>query len=460
MRVTMFDKGWLFLIQVVLMSRLAFAVLTLTSTIPNATELQAQVDAAIINHDAEFVIPPGEYNFTANNFNIANAQDLRIVGDGVLLWFGGTSGVNISNCDRVNVSGLAINYYNPVHGRRGVPGITYNLLNSSDVISEDITIFKAPFFSVTAFNGGGGHVFRRFYLPNDTAVDPTGKPTDPFPHQRDTFHFTDLRRGVTLEDSYAAAFGDDFFNSHNTLMLVLEKDSPTSLLMINPHVQNVQKGRNTVYGTNCVLENLRLGDSMHFFGFPSADFIPKPLSGSCVVQANPDQITNVSVLAQAKALAAVISKNYSTVGFDASDVWRVRFSAPLPTSVVAGSLVNIDSFSTPGTVIRNNTFIKTRYNLGRFKSNGGSIINNTFSGAGVQNLEITPLLQYFEGNLPYVRDVTVSGNTINGEGLHPIHCSAFCSNTCPPFTCAKCADCAHDSPWAVNVSVVDNHITP
>lgn len=30
--------------------------------------------------------------------------------------------------------------------------------------------------------------------PNDTATDPeSGRPTDQYPHQRDAFHFTDLR---------------------------------------------------------------------------------------------------------------------------------------------------------------------------------------------------------------------------------------------------------------------------
>ena len=40
----------------------------------------------------------------------------------------------------------------------------------------------------------------------------------------------------------------DFFNSHNTLMIVLRRESPTSLLLVNPHLQNVAYGRNTVYG--------------------------------------------------------------------------------------------------------------------------------------------------------------------------------------------------------------------
>ena len=81
-----------------------------------------------------------------------------------------------------------------------------------------------------------------------------------------------------VEDSVISGFGDDYFNSHNTIMLVLARESPTSLLVINPHLQNVVKAKgqpiiqnkNTVYGTNCVLQNLRPGDEIHFFGWPKA----------------------------------------------------------------------------------------------------------------------------------------------------------------------------------------------
>lgn len=439
----------------------------LTVMAPSAPELQAQLDAAVHRRDPVFTIPPGAYNFTTTNLEITGATAIRVVAAGVTLWFGGTGtrmpGVNISNCDRVNVSGpLTIDYYGLRHARSGIPGITYNLLNSSDVTSEDITIVKAPFFSVTAFNGGGGHVFRRFHLPADTGTDASGRPTDRWPHERDAFHFSDLRRGVVLEDSDAAGFGDDFFNSHNTLMIVLRRESPTSLLLVNPHLQNVAYGRNTVYGTNCALENVRGGDTMSFFAYPDLrDCRSAPLGGdACTVLGAPEAITDGATLADAATLAKAMIEEHGTIAFDASDVWRVKFRSPVSASVGRAALVNIDSFSTPGTIIRNNVFNGSKYNIGRFKSNGGLIINNTFTGAGSRNLEITPLPWYFEGNLPLVRDVIVSGNTFLAEGTAPIHCSPYCGQTAPPknSSCALCTVCQHDSPWAANISVSDNHM--
>ena len=446
----------------------------------SAAALQANLNAAIEGSQPTFTVPAGEYNFTGlGNFNISGVRSaLRVVADGAKLWFGGirtehaylNHGVNITNSRGLHISGLSINYTDPPHGREGVPGITFNLLNCTDVVSEDITVFSAPFFSVTAFNGGGGHVFRRFHLPN-TTYRPRGP--DAYAHQRDAFHFTDLRRGVTLEDSDGSSFGDDFFNSHNTIMVVLRQESPTTLLLINPHVQNVASGRNTVYGTNCVLGDLRAGDKLSFFKAQNVSaFAPVTRLGGTsalpsVVSAAPQQVTDAGILAEAAALAKAMRAEYAMVSFDASDVWRVRFrsTAALPPSAVASSLVNIDSFSTPGTVVRNNTFVNTRYNIGRFKSSGGAIVNNSFSQAGVQNLEISPLLQYFEGPIPFVRDVEISGNVFsdgNRSGFeHPVHCSPFCSGTCPPFTCSRCADCtAPDNAWTVNISVHSNTIVP
>lgn len=98
-----------------------------------------------------------------------------------------------------------------------------------------------------------------------------------------------------------------------------------------------------------------------------------------------------------------------------------------------------------------------RYNLGRFKSSAGQIINNTFTHAS-PNLEISPLLQFFEGPLPVVRDVIVAGNTFKGEGSDPIHCSTMCGRDLPRMNgTALCPSC-EDSPFVMNISVHDNNM--
>jgi hypothetical protein len=278
--------------------------------VPSAAELQAQMNAAILQRKNEFIIPPGQYNFTTvsstANFEISGAVSMRVVATGVAFLFSCVKsqapalcpGVNIANCDGLNVSGLSIDYYNIPQASSahrlgstfnpGIPGITYNVLNSSDVISEDVTIHNAPYFVVTAFNGGGGHVFRRFHLPGNATH---------YNHGRDAFHFTDLRRGVVVEDSDGGHCGDDFFNSHNTVMLVLKQESPTSLLVINPHVIDMytKYGKNTIYGANCVLETVRAGDQMSFFSFTNDKYIVKPLGSlPSAVKGSPQQVMDAS----------------------------------------------------------------------------------------------------------------------------------------------------------------------
>ena len=179
-----------------------------------------------------------------------------------------------------------------------------------------------------------------------------------------------------------------------------------------------------------MLENLRAGDSVHFFGCPrclssngpggnanctTGDFVPPAISAEPhFIAGSPEEITDEVVVADATELASNLTAQYSFTPFDASDIWRVKFTSSLPVVVERSTLVNIDSFATPGTVIKNNHFEHSKYNLGRFKSSAGQIVNNTFSHASA-NLEISPLLQFFEGPLPVVHDVVVSGNTFIGE---------------------------------------------
>ena len=81
--------------------------------------------------------------------------------------------------------------------------ITLNLLNCTRVTVSDVTIKKAGFMVLTAFNGGGAHTFRR------VVFEPTiGR------HCRDAVHFSDQRIGSTIEDSVIGYTSDDLFNIH------------------------------------------------------------------------------------------------------------------------------------------------------------------------------------------------------------------------------------------------------
>lgn len=55
------------------------------STIPGST-LQALVDAAVVSKASSVVLPPGEYSFNRQNFEIYNASSLNILATGVTVW--------------------------------------------------------------------------------------------------------------------------------------------------------------------------------------------------------------------------------------------------------------------------------------------------------------------------------------------------------------------------------------
>ena len=114
-----------------------------------------------------------------------------------------------SSWSRVPVAWWAPPPCPPVSG----PGITLHMFNSSDTLVEDLTIHAAPYMAITSFNGDGGHVLRRVsFVPNEEG--------QMFVAERDGVHESDVRRGITLEDSTIGYLGDDFMNLHSTMLVV------------------------------------------------------------------------------------------------------------------------------------------------------------------------------------------------------------------------------------------------
>ena len=77
---------------------------------------------------------------------------------------------------------------------------------------------------LTAFNGGGGHVFTRVRFEPSLGRS-----------NKDAIHFSDQRVGPTIVDSVIGFTSDDLFNIHTTLMVVLSCNG-SSCLMVNPHL--------------------------------------------------------------------------------------------------------------------------------------------------------------------------------------------------------------------------------
>ena len=136
-------------------------------------------------------------------------------------------------------------------------------------------------------------------------------------------------------------------------------------------------------------------------------------------------------------------------------------------------MVEIDTISNSGAVLRGNTFTDTNCNLGRYKSSHNVIEGNAFMNAKIPSLELAWLPQFFEGPV-VLQNVSVTGNTIRGEGKQPVHCGPGCGLQTCLYTaqdkstgnwtnagCPQCADCfAGDTQWTKDIRLLDNKIIP
>ena len=457
---------------------------------PAAAALQHSLTNAIASGLPSVTIEGGNYNFGDSNLNIFGARGLAILApDRVILWFGPSSGVNITNSEDISLGNWTIDsgHHNGDAERReferiarveeGGPVdrsteaiVTLNLLNCTRVSISDVSIHRGDNMILTAFNGGGAHKLTR------VKFEPTLRG-----QTRDAIHFSDQRVGPTIVDSVIGHTGDDFFNIHTTLMVVVRCEE-RACVMVNPHMEGPQM-MNTIYHTNCVLHDLVPGDDqMSFYSWPTASFATTRYPGASLTVARRERVTDEALLAEALSLVPEISETAlvhnpvslngsRSMPFEAWDVWRVEFAELVPSGVGRTALVQIDTMSNAGAVLRNNTFVSTSSNIGRFKSSHSVIEGNTFSHASIKNLELSWLPQFFEGPV-ILSNVTVANNNIEGEGAVPIHCGPFCgAQTClysegdaPSGTwnragCTLCPDCSEgDTPWTTAIRLINNTI--
>eukprot|EP01043_Picozoa_sp_COSAG02_P036273 COSAG02_NODE_2646_length_8338_cov_5.543634_2_plen_665_part_00 len=453
---------------------------------PSAEELQAALTGAIHSGAASVTIQGGTYRF-ANNTSllIHNATDLSIrAPDPVELIFAGSAGVSFVDAARVSIENIAIDYDPPP--TRSYASITYALVNSSDVLTQDLTIRSAPYMAVTAFTGGGNHTFRRLrFAPRQGAR---------WASQRDAIHFSDVRIGPTIDNSSIGWCGDDFLNIKNTLMLLLRCTSASSCIVINPHVSGEQP---IPFGGTSVLATARPGDRFSFYQWPSHDMILRQLrtsaaQGSARLASLEPATASSSLAAEAALLERSLVGVWpwtrwtnQTMPFGTSELWQVDFSAELPEAIWRRAspgqvtLINIDDISCTSSRIHHSNFTNTGSQLGRFKSPNGEIVGNRFdTGRGAYNLEFSALPQWLEGPVR-LENITVAHNMfisrdkdlVSNHDRLPFHCGPLCEAVCDrsdahpqcmlvsdSTPCPGCPNCSEATPWA-DVEARNNSIS-
>ena len=361
-----------------------------------------------------------------------------------------SSGLNITNSVRVTVRGVGIDYdprwvnnqqrqqqHATVRLRSGTQAafnagrlFTYHNFNSSETVTEDLTIFHAPFMAITNLNGEGGHIFRRVRF--EPAPGPDSVTTSQtLVAAKDGVHESDVRKGMLLEDSVIHGTADDFFNLHTTLMIVMRCETASSCLVLNPHVN--RSPHNTIYASNSVLQTVRRGeDRMSFFARQNLAQSPTMIA-TAVVKSLQRVRNNATLLHEAAIFANQTAANasnglmsFATFG-QVDDLWRIEFEQAetggvpalpvLSKTIQPTTLINIDTINGSGAVFRNNRFTRTNANCGRWKSSNSLIINNTFEYAKLHNLEVCSLPSWFEGPV-WITNVTLSDNTFIGEGTN------------------------------------------
>ena len=364
------------------------------------------------------------------------------------------AGINITDSIRVTIRGATIDYQpksrtlfcpNPRAVNTSCPapsgpGITLHMFNSADTLVEDLVIHAAPYMAITSFNGEGGHVLRRVsFVPNE--------PGQVWVAERDGVHESDVRRGITLEDSVVGYLNDDFVNVHSTLLVVL-RCSGSSCLLINPHVEGGAV-LDTTYAMNSLLEGARPGDTMSFFPLLKQS-TPKPAHLSAMFSPpaaikGVSKVTDPKLIEEATKFASSLTNDTANnvMGFAGPqsncfgqahcwhvvDLWRVDFASPLPSAVPSASLVSVNELGSAGARFVGNTFTNTTCGA-RWKSSNSLVANNTFAHAGLScwpncdhelfRFELTYLQPWLEGPA-LISNVTFESNTFYfGEGRNPI----------------------------------------
>jgi len=295
-------------------------------------------------------------------------------------------------------------------------GFTYSLSNSSLIVSQDINIQAAGYFSVVEANGEGGNTYRRIRV-----VSPYND--RPLPSNADGFHSANAKKGPLIENCEIQNMNDDFFNVHNTLQLVAQRVSDTTLLLIDPHLFGGPA--NSIYGTFETLSHTLPGDRFSFYNLnalSSSDLLATATVQSIALADNSSLISQT--YSAANSVAQGCPLNACSGGmhpWSSATLYSVSFTTPLPSSIKQTTLVSSDTYSGMGSIIRNNNFNGTSCSLGRTKSpNGGMITNNTLSFACAQNLEVGPLQYWIEGPLG-ITGTSVTSNTLVSSGSSPIH---------------------------------------
>lgn len=276
-------------------------------------------------------------------------------------------------------------------------GETWNAVNSSQVLAEDVRIFAGGNMGFHESGGLGGHIYRRVRIMRKPGTSRL------VALNADGFHSTDVATGPILEDSEISFTGDDFVNIHNRMMVTCKVLGDKSLAIID-----VSKGG---------LGDLRAGHHLSFYQLlPGHVTTANPFLWTGTVTGS-KRASDPQLLAECRAATKAMQQppfNATlVVSFTNSPVFVVDFRSPLDPIVAQSpyNLCNFDERSGANAVVRRNHFHDSCGSGGRViaKALNGSYTDNIIERFG--GLHVYSEQQWLEGDLG-LRNVLLGNNTI------------------------------------------------
>jgi hypothetical protein len=286
-------------------------------------------------------------------------------------------------------------------------GHTYVVANCTGIVTNLLTIHAAGWMAVYEVDGLGGNTFKSLRIePDDGYL---------IGSNADAFHSTDVATGPTLTGSTFKNILNDFFSTHSTIH-VLGVLPPTSGAMVLAQPRAWAFGSpagsltDEFYGTASPMSNVIPGkDTLTCYEMNSFAL----LGTATITEAA--AIKNESMLAEASAMPERADSSKSAVPaiqtWDSVALWSIKLSTEIPGSASGKccQLCTIDRFGGKGVSITHNKFTNGAALLGRTKSTGAEISDNTWDNTATHTLEVTALQPFMEGPVE-ISNVSVTNN--------------------------------------------------
>ncbi len=260
-----------------------------------------------------------------------------------------------------------------------------------DVRIEDVTFLAAP----------GGACLGR-YLRGDNYYRYTIKPGPPpagateprlISTCADGLNIAFATRGPIVEGCHFSFMGDDSVNLHGAVLAVVERLSPTELLVAWPYSREYLA---TVMPEGATVRRLRPGSYEVLGAAALKAFVP----------------TRDRKPPHLEIIQRVWPRNRKGRG----TVFRMLLAEPLPAG--PGDLLDVPANSAPGFAIRDCVFEDHRARGLRIMAAHGVIERNTFRRLKMSAISVGAEYEFWR-EAGWVEDVTIRGNTVEDVGRDP-----------------------------------------